>query len=103
MADRETGENTPGGVTARESAGGATMINQRILSQGGGAMTLAVRIISLGHACVTTWMCKPDRTNLSAGRRENPRGTTQKTGDANYHLSPWILDVRSLHRCGRVQ
>jgi len=47
MADREAGENTPGGVTAREPAGGATMINQRILSQGGGAMTLAVLIISL--------------------------------------------------------
>ena len=47
MADRETGENAPGGVTAREPAGVATMINRRILSQGGGAMTLAVRIISL--------------------------------------------------------
>jgi putative SOS response-associated peptidase YedK len=36
-------------------------------------------------------VCKPNRTNVSAGYRENARGTTQKTGDANYHLSPWIF------------
>jgi hypothetical protein len=48
-------------------------------------------------ACVTTWVCKLDRTNVSAGRRENARGTTQKTGDANDHLSPWNVNVRSIH------
>jgi hypothetical protein len=37
-------------------------------------------------------VCEPDRTNVSAGGRENARGATQKTGDANYHLSPWILN-----------
>src|SRR5262249_51596063 len=40
-------------------------------------------------------MCKPDRTNFSAGRRENARGTSQKTGDANYHLSPWNVKTKA--------
>ena len=60
-------------------------------------MTLAVRIIFASDAFVTTWVYKPDRTNVSAGRRESARGTTQKTGDANDHLSPWTVNVWSLY------
>jgi hypothetical protein len=65
-------------------------------------MTLGMRNYFASDACVTTWVCKPNRTNVSAGYRENARGTTQKTGDANYHLSPWILNVRSLHGYFRI-
>jgi hypothetical protein len=66
-------------------------------------MTLAVRIIFASDACFTTWVCKPDRTNVSAGRRENAGGTTQKTADANDYLSPWTVNVRSIHSYIRVQ
>jgi hypothetical protein len=61
-----------------------------ILSQGGGSMTLAVRIISpvmlaslLGCASQTAQMSQPVA-------EKTQRGTTQKTGDANDHLS-WLL------------
>ena len=65
-------------------------------------MTVARRISLLLMLCVTSWVCKPDPacTNASTGRRENGGGTTQKTGDANDHLSPWIVNVRSFHRYG---
>ena len=60
-------------------------------------MTLAVRIISL-VMLVSLLGCASQIVQTSQPViGENAGGTTQKTGDANDHLSSWILNVRSLH------
>src|SRR5262245_33344643 len=46
-------------------------------------------------ACVSSRVCEPDRayTNHSTDGGANTGRTSQKTGTANHHLSPWILEV----------
>src|SRR5499433_1663287 len=46
-------------------------------------------------ACVSSRVREPDRacTNHSTDGGANTGRTSQKTGTANHHLSPWILEV----------
>src|SRR5262244_2539269 len=46
-------------------------------------------------ACVSSRVCEPDRacTNHSTDGGANTGRTSQKTGTANHHLSPQILEV----------
>jgi hypothetical protein len=107
MAYRETGENAPGQVlrcgrprtkeslsnysTAPEKSdacgpsGGATMISERLLSQGGGAMTVARRI-SLLLMLVSVLGCasqiQPAQTSqpgAEKGQQDQPKKTAIPT------------------------
>ena len=62
-------------------------------------MTLAVRIIS-PVMFVSLLGCASQTVQTSQPVTEKTRGTTQKTGDANDHLSPWTVNVRSLPSYG---
>ena len=88
QADRETGENTPGRCDCPRTCRRSNHDSLANPESRRWSNDLAVRIILSVMLVSVLGVCKPDRTNVSAGRRENARGTTQKTGDANDHLSP---------------